>query len=225
MIAELTFERVGDWIAAGAVIAILSLLWRENRLYRVGEHLLLGLTIGFTAVVTWVELLQPRWLVPFQEAIAAGDTGRIFFGGSALVLGLCWYGLYFKRGEWLMRLVLGVILGASAGQALRNNFTQQMPLVATSFRSPIVISEGSRFDFWGSLNNSLFLVALVSVLLYFFFIFEQRNPIIKAGSRIGRFWLMVGFGVYFGNTIMTRMAVLIERVWFVVNDFFGKMFA
>jgi hypothetical protein len=44
-------------------------------------------------------------------------------------------------------------------------------------------------------------------------------------SRMGRFWLMVGFGVYFGNTIMTRLSVLIERVWFVVDDFFGKMFS
>jgi len=32
---------------------------------------------------------------------------------------------------------------------------------------------------------------------------------------------MVGFGAYVGNTVMTRPAVLIERVWFVVNDFFS----
>jgi hypothetical protein len=220
-----TFDRVGEWIAAFCVLAILSLLWKENRLYRIAEHLLLGLTVGFTAAATWVELLQPRWLAPWREAIGSGDIGGIIFGGSALALGLCWYGLYFKKGEWLMRLVLGVVLGAGAGQALRNNFTQQMPIVATSFKSPIVIQEGARFDLWGSINNSLFLVALISVLVYFFFVFEQRSAAMRGVSRMGRFWLMVGFGVYFGNTIMTRLSVLIERVWFVVDDFFGKMFS
>src|SRR5438105_1244551 len=138
----MTFNRVGEWIAAFAVIAILSLLWRENRFYRIGEHVLLGLTVGFVAAATWVELLGPKWWDPLQESISNGDAGRIFFGVSALALGLCWYGLYFKKTEWLARLVLGVVLGASAGQALKNNFTQQMPIVASSFRSPIVISAG-----------------------------------------------------------------------------------
>lgn len=220
----MTFDRVGEWIAAIAVIAILSLLWKENRFYRFGEHILLGLTIGFLTVATWVELLQPKWLLPWADAMRSGDWGGIIKGASALALGLCWYGLYFRRTEWLTRVVLGVVLGASAGQALKNNFTQQMPVVVSSFRSPIVISGGS-FDPWLSLNNTLFLFALVTVLLFFFFSFDQKNPVLHAGNRIGRFWLMVGFGVYFGNTIMTRLSVLIERVWFVITDFFGKMFS
>jgi hypothetical protein len=29
-------------------------------------------------------------------------------------------------------------------------------------------------------------------------------------------FLMVTFGVFFGNTVMTRMSVFIERVWFLL---------
>lgn len=219
-------ERAGEWIAALAVIAILSLLWRENRFYRLGEHILLGLSIGFVTAMTVIDILIPKWYVPWRESVQIGDAGGIVFGVCALTLGLFWYGLYFKKTEWLMRLVLGAVLGASAGQALKNNFTQQMPVVASSFRSPIVISEGSAWTSLGlSISNTLFIVALITVLLYFFFSFEQRSSFMRGAARIGRFWLMVGFGVYFGNTIMTRLSVLIERVWFVVNDFFGKMFS
>jgi hypothetical protein len=221
----LTYDRAGEWIAALAVLAILSLLWRENRLYRVAEHLLLGLTVGFVAAATWVELLGPKWWDPLSEGIRTSDTSAITWGLAALALGLCWYGLYFKRTEWLTRVVLGVVLGAAAGQALRNNFTQQIPVLASSFRSPILIDSQRGLELGPSLGNALFLVALVSVLFYFFFSVEHKGRVLSATSRIGRFWLMVGFGVYFGNTIMTRMSVLIERVWFVVNDFFGKMFS
>ncbi|MCH8274996.1 MAG: hypothetical protein IH851_09420 [Armatimonadetes bacterium] len=216
--AQFTFDRFGEWVAALATLAVLSLLWKENPVYRVAEHLLLGLAVGFAFAVSWFQFLQPKWWDPWMASIADREWGGILAGASALALGLCWYGLYFKRTEWLMRLVLGVVIGASAGQAIRNNFTQQMPIVTSSFKSPIVIESGS-IAWSASLNNTIFLLALITVLLYFFFSFEQTNPVIRVGSRIGRFWLMVGFGAFFGNTVMTRLAVLIERVWFVSQDF------
>lgn len=221
MIAALHTPPYDIWIAAFCVIAILSLLWKENPLYRLGEHILLGLTIGFAFAASWFEFLKPKWWDPWLESFATGAIGGMIYGFAALALGLCWYGLYFKRTEWLMRLALGAVMGASAGQTIRNQFTQQMPLITSSFKSPIVIQESSA-DIGASINNTLFLVVLFTVLLFFFFSFDQKHPLMKVSTRIGRFWLMVGFGAYFGNTVMTRLAVFIERVWFVVTDFFGK---
>ncbi len=218
LIAQFTLERTGQWIAMLCVIAILSLLWKENKLYRAGEHILLGLSVGFLTAVTWFEFLKPKWYEPLVSAFQTNDLGNIIFGISALFLGLCWYGMYFKKTEWLMRLVLGVVIGAGAGQAIRNQFTQQMPVITSSFKSPLVVQEGT-VNISQSLSNTLFLIAIATVLLYFFFSFEVKSPFMKSAGRIGRFWLMVGFGAYFGNTVMTRLAVLIERVWFVADDF------
>jgi hypothetical protein len=223
-LAEITWERAGEWAAAVSVVAVLSLMWRENLLYRIAEHLLLGLATGFLVTVTWFEFLRPKWWDPLTQSWASGDTSGVFLGLLALTLGLCWYGVYFKKTEWLMRLVLGVVIGASAGQALRNQFTQQMPVLASTFRSPLVIQDGAAQPL-PSLENVIFLVAVCTVLLYFFFTFRQESPRWTLVRSVGRFWLMVGFGAYFGNTIMTRLAVFIERVWFVVNDFllgFGR---
>jgi hypothetical protein len=194
-------------------------------MYRVGESLLIGLTVGFTFAATWFDLLKPKWYDPYVAGLESVGSAEVawttILGGSAiLLLGACWYGMYFKRTEWLMRIVLGVVLGAGAGQAIRNNFTQQMPVVQASFKSPIVIDEG-RVSVAGSVNNTIFLVALLSVLLFFFFSLDHRTAIMRAVSRIGRFWLMIGLGAYFGNTIMTRLSALIERVWFVVQQATG----
>ncbi len=219
------FAEVGGWVAALCVLMILSLLWKENRIYRIGESLLLGLTVGFTFAVTWFEFLKPKWWDPWTRNFGTLGTSDIAWtgilgGGFALALGLCWYGMYFKRTEWLMRLVLGVVVGAGAGQAIKNQFTQQMPVVTASFRSPIVVHEGS-VSAPQSINNTIFLVALISVMLFFFFSVDHKSAIMRAISKSGRFWLMIGFGAYFGNTVMTRLSALIERIWFVVHQFTG----
>lgn len=224
MMANFTMERFGEWVAAICVLSILSLLWKENKFYRTGEHILLGLTVGFGVVATWNDLLKPKWFEPWMQSIEQTHVNGILVGTFALLLGICWYGLYHQKTEWLMRLVMGIVIGASAGQALKNNFTQQMPIVTSSFKSPVVIQD-QQVHLSASINNTIFLVALVTVLLYFFFIFEQKSPTMKAAAKIGRFWLMVALGAFFGNTIMTRLSVLIERVWFVVHDFVGGFFS
>lgn len=223
MIAEITWERTGAWLAAISVVAVLSLLWRPNAAYRTAEHALLGLATGFLVSVTWFEFLLPKWWIPLTESWREGVLSGVIGGMAALTLGLCWYGVYFRKTEWLMRLVLGIVVGASAGQAIRNQFTQQMPVLVSTFRSPVVIEEGQVLA-WPSITNTLFLLAVVTVLLYFFFTFQQDSPRWRMARAVGRFWLMVGFGAYFGNTIMTRLAVLIERVWFVVDEFIRGFF-
>jgi len=218
-------SEIGGWIAAFCVLMILSLLWKENRVYRIGESLLLGLTVGFTFAISWFEFLKPKWWDPWTQNLATIGSADIAWtgivgGAFALALGLCWYGMYFKKTEWVMRLVLGVVIGAGAGQAIKNQFTQQMPVVTASFRSPIVIQEGS-VSAPQSINNTIFLVALISVMIFFLFSIDHKSAAMRAISRSGRFWLMIGFGAYFGNTVMTRLSALIERVWFVVQQFTG----
>src|SRR5438876_643750 len=64
----------------------------------------------------------------------------------------------------------------------------------------------------------LFIVIVVCVLSYFFFSFEQKNPIIRGSARTGRLMMMFAFGAIFGSTVMARMALLIDRVWFLMHD-------
>jgi len=68
-------------------------------------------------------------------------------------------------------------------------------------------------------NNWVFVVALLSVMTYFFFSFRQRTAKgVAQFSLIGRWVLMIGFGAIFGNTIMTRMSFLLDRLQFLVDE-------
>ncbi len=71
----------------------------------------------------------------------------------------------------------------------------------------------------GAINNLVFMVVLVCVLSYFFFSFEQKNPLMRGSARMGRWLMMFTFGAIFGLTIMARLALLIDRMDFLVNEF------
>jgi ABC-type multidrug transport system fused ATPase/permease subunit len=211
-----TLEGLVVWIGALATLAIFSFLYKENRAYRFAEHILLGLGVGFGVAVTITDVLVPLWWQPMTKGWQTGHWGAAALGIVAAALGLMWYGLYFKRTVWLARIVIGLTMGAGAGLAFKAEINDKLPQVIASFKSPYVpAAETTTYN--NSLNNLLFLIILFAVLSYFFFSFEHRHPTLRASARTGRVFLMITFGVFFGNTIMTRMSVFIERIWFLLT--------
>ncbi|MGB9620785.1 MAG: hypothetical protein ACPL7K_10255, partial [Armatimonadota bacterium] len=48
--------------------------------------------------------------------------------------------------------------------------------------------------------------------------FEHKTALVRGSAKAGRWLLMISFGAFFGNTVMTRMAVFLERLQFLVGD-------
>ena len=67
------------------------------------------------------------------------------------------------------------------------------------------------------LEAVLMIVGVVCTLTYFFFSVEHRGPV-KWLSKVGIAFLMIGFGSAFGNTVMGRVALLIQRADFLFVD-------
>ena len=51
-------------LAAIGTVAIFSLVFRENKLYRLFEHLFLGLATGYSLATTWTQVLRGKWWDP-----------------------------------------------------------------------------------------------------------------------------------------------------------------
>jgi len=66
-----------------------------------------------------------------------------------------------------------------------------------------------------AVTNIIFLVTLLSVLSYFLFSFELKTRFMKGMTTTGRWLMMIGFGAIFGNTVMTRFTLLIDRMYFI----------
>lgn len=77
---------------------------------------------------------------------------------------------------------------------------------------------------WEVFSAVLIVVGVFCTLTYFFFSVEHRGAI-QWTSKIGIGFLMIGFGAAFGNTVMGRLALMIHRVGFLINDWLGSIVA
>ena len=201
-------------------IAILSLVFKENRFYRLFEHIFLGLALGYDLELVWTTVLKPQF---WDAMVHDGQWAWIM----AVPVGLMFYGVYTQRFAWMSRLVFGIFFGLAAGTAFQDFSARFMPQVTKSFAPsksliPPPPTPGDPHALLHQvpfvLNNFLFLGIVVCVLVYFLFAFEQKNRAVLRTAQLGRWVLMFSFGAIFGSTIMTRMALLIDRMYFIFHD-------
>lgn len=206
------------WIGAICTLGLYSMLYRENKVFRFFEHLFIGLGTGYLILLTWTDVLKPRWWDPM---VVDGQ----WWLAAALPLGLLFYTVYSRRHAWMARLMFGFFFGLTAGQAFQRYAAVQFPLIRSAVDVPLVNppevhAPGAYWltPFSATFNNLLFLVIVASVMTYFFFSFEQKNKAVLGVSKLGRYLLMFAFGAIFGSTIMARLSLLIGRVYFLLHD-------
>jgi hypothetical protein len=214
-----------------ATLAIFSFLIKENSFYRFFEHLFIGIAAGLAPIVTLRDFLWPQIIDPMLgNTITHYPDGTQSEAYQALYLlyavpmlfGLLYYFLYSKRHQWLAKLVIGFTLGASGAVAIRGFFAEVIPQLASSAKPLLVFGEGGVL--WGhSVSNALFVLILLLVLNYFFFTFGREGSLQNRSAQWGRPLLMVCFGAFFGSTVMARLALLVERVQFIVRDWMAAV--
>ena len=214
-----------------ATLAIFSFIFKENAFYRFFEHLFVGIASGWGVIVTFKNFLWPVVLSPmlgidrvqFPDGTWSEPYNTLYLLYLIpAVFGLFYYTSYSARYSWLAKLVIGLSLGASAGLAFEGFFNQMLPQLQSSFKPLVVFfaessTEAGKIDWLSSFNNLLFVCTLLSVMYYFFFSFRNSSPVLAKVSVSGRYLMMICFGAYFGSTVMARMALLVERLQFLLG--------
>ena len=199
---------IGIWLAAFGTLAIYSILYRENPVYRLAEHILIGAAAGYGVYMTWAQILKPLW----WDKI----TGGQWYWVLALVTGSMFYFIYSQKYMWISRIIFGALLGLVSGSAFKGFAGINIDRIYASFK-PVY---GPGMGLGDILNNAIFIVVLLTVMAYFFFSFEHRSAARRVPSSIGRWVLMFAFGAIFGSTVMARMSLLIGRIYFLLHDWF-----
>jgi hypothetical protein len=203
--------RPGVYIGAICTLGLMTLIYRENAVYRFFEHIFIGLAAGFSIVVLVKDILDPFL---YRPVFKNGEWYWTF----VFMFGLLFYFIHSRKYNWLSRLPIGFLMGFSAGQIFQIFANTYLPQLSNSFRPLYVVAENGSFDFAKSLNNLIFMIVLVTVMSYFFFSFEQKSKAIRSSAQFGRWVMMVAFGAIFGTTIMARMALLFDRMYFIFSD-------
>ena len=209
-----------------ATLAIFSFLIKENPFFRFFEHLYIGIAAGFGIVLTIKEFFVPKIFTPmlgldiaqYPDGTYSAEPNHWYLLYLVpMAFGLLYYFIFSVRFGWLAKLVIGFTLGMSGGIALKAFFNEMMPQIIGSFK-PLVVFGSDGVNWWQSFTNSFFGVTLLCVMSYFFFSFKRNDGIIQRSSMLGRWLMMVCFGAFFGSTVMARMALLVERLQFLLTD-------
>jgi len=209
------------WFGAIVTFAVFSYLARDNAFYRLVQHAALGVSVGVGVVVAWQQVLYPMWWSHISEAGPETGKWQGYLWLLALVPGSLWYFQLSKRLFWVSTLVSGLFIGVAAGIAFKNQILLILPQVGGSLKPLNPFAAPGGFT-WGGLleclSNLIFLAALLTTLLYFFFSVRTDSRLLRPPMRVGRVMIMICLGAMFGNTVMTRMAYLIERIQFLYED-------
>jgi len=214
-----------------ATLAIFSFLIKENPFYRFFEHLFIGIAAGLGIVLAVKNVLWPMYVEPMLGwDIVVYPDGSVSEEYNPLLLlyifpmlfGLLYYFIYSRKYSWLAKIVIGFSLGMSGGLAFKGFFNEMIPQISGSFKPLVVFSEGS-ISWLASFNNTVFVLTLLAVMTYFFFSFRTDRGAAGKVALSGRWVMMLGFGAYFGSTVMARMALLVERLQFLIVDWYEAM--
>jgi hypothetical protein len=209
------------WTSAFITLTVLSYLWKDNIAYRIAQRAAMGASLGIVIALTWQQILQPYWWTPISAAIRGAGPKSGLLWLLVLIPGSFWYCQLSKKWFWLSRFVFCLFIGVAAGLAFKGQILLIIPQLGAAIRplNPWAMEGGATgANLLVILNNLLFMIGMFTTLLYFCFTINTTNRAMRVPIRIGRVFIMIALGGMFGNTVMTRMSFLIERLQFLYSQ-------
>ncbi|MGH7206450.1 MAG: hypothetical protein ACREI2_09615 [Nitrospiraceae bacterium] len=208
----MSFELLlGAWVATGLTLFIFTFLYQDNPLFKLAEHLYVGVSVGYTIVKAYDTVLIR---LIYEPMVKQGDWSLLI----PLGIGTLMLARYIPKATWLSRIAFAFIVGVGSGLAIPRIISSFiLKQVEDTVRPLVSIVQGiptftyNLLDPTSNLNTIVLLIGVVSVLFYFFFSIEHTGPV-RVAARTGILFLMVAFGAAFGYTVMARMSLLIGRL-------------
>jgi hypothetical protein len=218
-----TPEIIGLWIAGLLTVIIFSFLYKDNPVYKVAEHLFLGVALGYGLSLYYWNNVFPNAVTPLLYP--PPGSGPDYLVLIPVVLGVFVLLRLVPKLAWLSRSAFAVYIGGSSGilvpSVMAGTFLPQLVSTMQPLWTPELAGVGGVTLAWSIVTRILILAGVFSTLLYFFYSIEHKGAV-GSISRVGVFFIMLGFGASFGNTVMARVSLLIGRFQFLLYDWWGK---
>lgn len=214
---DLSFATIlGAWVSIFLTLCILSFLYEDNPVYKVAEHLFLGVSIGYGVVEQYYGVFKPNLLQKIvQPAPFLGmELPFRFWSLFPLALLLMLFFKLSRKNAWVARVPIAFLVAAFAGvkltgEANANLMTQvatSMPDLATSWKEHGLWDW--KADGAGVISDFLLVAGLIACLMHFYFGKVPRSvarPALKIGLAIGA---VVAVVTMFGLGVTGRASVL-----------------
>jgi hypothetical protein len=198
-----TWDVIGLWTGWVLMLMIYSYpLYKENPVYRFAEHLYIAVMLAVSLTVNFSNVMR-MCITPMMQ----GDITMIV----PLVLGLMIYTMLIPEYRWVSRYPIAILVGAGFGLGIRGSIG---PNIQDAIVSTITRPTDGGAMAW--INFLYIAVGLICSVLYFLLTYEHSGSL-QAPTRIGRLFIMVALGAYFGNTVLFRFTMLTGRAQFFLQ--------
>ncbi|MFA9436585.1 MAG: hypothetical protein ACERKS_10465 [Candidatus Bathyarchaeota archaeon] len=194
---------IGLWVGWLLMLMIYSLpLYKENATYRFAEYLYVGIALAITVITNFAYVVGVA-INPLLD----GEILMIV----PLVLGCLMFTMLIPEYRWLSRYPIALLVGAGFGLGIRGTIGPNLQdAIISTITAP---TEGGAMAWF---NFAYIAVGLICSIMYFLLTMEQTG-VLKAPTRIGRLFIMIGLGGYFGNTVLFRFTMLTGRAQFFLQ--------
>lgn len=226
----LGYENLGLWVGAALTLFALSFLYGDNPFYKLTENVFVGVSAAYWMVMGFWSTIVPKLLanlVPEVPVHLFGmdysldvPLGRRLFYLVPLILGLLLVARLHPRGRRLGALPLAFVLGVTAGLRLLGHLDAGFMAQIRSSMVPLAVASEGGFNLARTLD-AILLTGGVLVCLFYFTFARRDSGALGATARAGLWILMVTFGASFGFTVMGRIAMLVGRMEFLLQDWLG----
>ena len=197
-------DLIGVWVGVFITLMVLSFLYKESSFFRLTEYVFIGLASGYGFAAA-LRLFINQALTPI---LVGGDLTFI----PALILGALFYTQFTKKYSALYRLPLSLAIGYGLGVTIWSVFAQFFVRQVTATMIPLI--GGNALV---TLDNVILVAGTILSLSYFILHREQKG--VWGGiTKVGKYFILATLGAVFGSTVLGRMAIIIQRVQFLVGD-------
>jgi hypothetical protein len=209
-------DLIGVWVGAILTLLVFSYLLGDTPLFRIAQALFVGVAVGYGATAAIFLVLVPKLIEPL---LADMTTNWPLF--VPLVLGLLLFTKLRRSWASLGNLSIAFLFGVGGalalGGALAGTLLPQLQATAVS----LAPEQG-----WGTVfNNLLIAFGTIGAFLSFRFVVSTQRPPLRALDLVARGWGLVGrwfvliaFGAIFADTAVSRISILIGRMYYLLHD-------
>ena len=196
------------WIAAVVTIGVWAYLVGERRIFRFAQHLLIGLATGYLVLLADREVLLPRLIEPLGTGSGANPLVWIALATCGVMVAARW----LPRG--LVALPVSVLVGGTAAFALGGAVVGTLlPQVGAAALAPGLDTAG--------LTNGILSGAVTALVLLAFLHGAPRGRLLASAAGTGRWLLLGGIGGWLGFLLVSRLALLVDRIGFLLGEWLG----
>ncbi len=211
-------DTLGIWIGAILTLLVFSYLLGDTPLFRLAQAVFVGVAIGYGLNVAVQLILIPKLV---DKLMAPNPSWLYFFP-----LGLGVLLLLKVRTAWasLGNISVAFLFGVGAALAIGGALTGALvPQVQATIVSLTPVQNTDTF-----VSNFLLAFGTIGALLTFRFVANQQRPAARAleftargWSYFGKWFILIAFGAIFADTAVSRVSILISRVYFLLHDWLG----